>query len=95
MYGTRLTHRGRVLERGADGRPLKLELFAEDELGRELRATGTCVAWLRFPGLTFIAYWWSMVKWEFDGQVVYGEEQEGWPMQDYRRHRRPIIESRN
>ena len=81
----------RVVERGEDGRPLKLTLHCNDELGREFSAKGTCVAWLRFPGLTFIAYWWSMVKWEFDGQVAYGEEQEGWAMQDYRRFRRSTM----
>jgi len=75
-----------VLERGKDGRPLRLTLSATDKSGRSLNVEGTGVAWLRFPGLTFIAYWWVMVKWRYAGLDIYGEVQDGWPMQEFRRH---------
>jgi hypothetical protein len=81
----------RVLERGHDGRPLYLEFTAQDLVGRTVHATGEAVAWLRFPGLTFIAYWWTMVKWRLDGQEFYGELQDGWPMQEHRRYVRAML----
>lgn len=44
-----VTGERRVVERGSDGRPLKLELRGRDELGRELVVDGECVNWLRWP----------------------------------------------
>jgi hypothetical protein len=79
-----------VLERDKDGRPLRVTLSATDQAGRTLKIDGTAVAWLRFPGLTFIAYWWVMVKWRYEGRDVYGEVQDGWPMQEFRRYVRAL-----
>jgi hypothetical protein len=79
-----------VLKRDKDARPLRVTLSATDQAGRTLKIDGTGVAWLRFPGLTFIAYWWVMVKWRYERRDVYGEVQDGWPMQEFRPYVRAL-----
>jgi hypothetical protein len=80
----RTAHR-RVTERGPDGRPLKVEIHGTDELGRELQALGTCRNTLKWNGYAFMYMYWAYTEWEFDGQIVVGEEQDYFPIQQARR----------
>jgi len=81
----------RKAERGRDGRVLSQEIRATDELGRELHAVGETVNWLKWPINSDIINWWSMVRWEYDGQVVYGEDQDFMTFRHYRRYWRRLL----
>ncbi len=69
----------RTVERGADGRPLRVELEGVDELGRTLSAQGECRNWLKWTGYPTSFQWWSLTRWSFDGRQAYGEVQEYYP----------------
>ena len=76
----------RKAERGRDGRVLTQVIHAVDELGRELHAVGKGINWLKWPINSDILNWWSLVRWEYDGQVVYGEDQDFMNFKHYRRY---------
>ncbi|WP_280344923.1 hypothetical protein [Nocardia neocaledoniensis] len=75
----------RRADRGRDGRVLAQAIDCVDELGRELHAVGTSLNWLKWPHYTDIVNWWSLVKREYDGVVVYGEDQYVMNFRHYRR----------
>jgi hypothetical protein len=79
----------RAVERAPDGRPLRVELRAEDSLGRTLEAEGRCVNWLHWHGYQMYQ-WWSLAQWSFDGRRAWGEEQDLYPFH----HSRRFIRSR-
>lgn len=62
---------------------------ATDTAGRTLRATGIPASRIVINRHTFIDVN-SLVRWEFDGQVAWGEEQDCWPVHDWSRHRRQM-----
>jgi len=68
------------------------EIHATDELGRELHAYGTTLNWLKWPINSDILNWWSLVKWEYDGQVVYGNDQDFMNFKHYRRYWRQLVD---
>lgn len=78
VEGTRRTRRGR------DGRVLTQIIDCVDELGRELHAEGQSMNWLKWPHYGDILNWWSLVKWEYDGRVAYGEDQDVMNFRHYR-----------
>jgi len=75
QLGEMVAGQRRVLERRS-GAPVRVELKAEDDLGRTLHAEGevrTTLRWLGWPGrLTF----WTLTDWRWDGVQGYGEDQE-------------------
>ncbi|MCX2934288.1 hypothetical protein ORI20_28890 [Mycobacterium sp. CVI_P3] len=81
-----VTGERRVVERGPDGRPLRLQLRGIDQLGRQLIADGECVNWLRWQGYPFTFQWWCMVRWDIDGSPAWGELQEFYPLQQSREY---------
>ena len=74
-----------MLERGADGRPLRVRIDATDDLGRTFEAVGHTTNMLVWPGYSYLYMWWAQVEWQFDGQTCYGEEQDWWPNQQARK----------
>jgi hypothetical protein len=82
----------RKAQRGRDGRVLTQTIDCVDELGRELHAVGQTMNWLKWPINSDILNWWSLVKWEYDGQVVYGEDQDFMNFRHYRRYWRKLLE---
>lgn len=79
----------RIVDRGPDGRPLRIELRGRDESGRDFTADGECVNWLQWQGYPFTFQWWCMVRWAFDGREAWGELQEFAPLELTRRlHRK-------
>jgi hypothetical protein len=78
----------RAVERGGDGRPLRIEVRATDDVGRELVADGECVNWLRWQGDPHAFRWWCMTRWRVRGQVAWGEVRESVPLQLSRRYHR-------
>jgi hypothetical protein len=79
-----------VTERGPDGRPLRVRVTGEDELGRVLQADGECVNVLRYPCFTFWLDNWCLTRWTFDGQEAWGEEQDFIQLQQHRRFLRAV-----
>jgi hypothetical protein len=75
----------RRAERGRDGRVLTQVIDCIDDLGRELHAVGKSLNWLKWPVNSDILVWWSLVRWEYDGQVVYGEDQDFMNFRHYRK----------
>ncbi|WP_293002218.1 hypothetical protein [Mycobacterium sp.] len=75
----------RRAQRGRDGRVLTQVIHCVDELGRELHAEGQNRNWLKWPHYSDILNWWSLVRWEYDGQVVYGEDQDVMNFRYYRK----------
>jgi hypothetical protein len=66
----------RCIERAPDGRPLREVIDATDNLGRTLHAKGELTTWFKF---TLYSDWldiFSLTKWQFDGQEVWGEAQD-------------------
>ena len=82
-----------VAERGEDGRPKLVILEGKDELGRDLYAEGRCVNWLYWPGYPHFFQWWSLIRWEFDGVVGYGDLFDWFParrMRSWTRSRKQV-----
>lgn len=64
----------RVLDRGPDGRPLRMVLDATDALGRTLHAEGTglnALVWSVYDRTYQLP---CTTRWEFDGQTATGED---------------------
>lgn len=75
---SRLASGKRAVIRDDRGRPTRLEVTATDELGREFSATGTVESRFMSPSYASMICWCSLVKWTFDGQTVWGEDQDCW-----------------
>ncbi len=66
----------RVLEREGP-RPEAVEIYARDELGRELHATGRRRASAKFMPFPERGVWWSQFRWDYENASdVPGEDQE-------------------
>jgi hypothetical protein len=76
VLGELVSGERRILERGVDGRPLRVLIDATDEFGRKLLAEGRCRNWLKWPAYVDMFTWWSLAEWEFDGEKGWGEEAE-------------------
>lgn len=74
-----------VVERGPDGRPLRIMVDGVDELGRTLHAEGRCVSALRYTCHNFWLDNWCLTEWTFDGQQAWGECQDFVQLQQNRR----------
>jgi hypothetical protein len=74
-----------VVERAIDGRPVRFLVDATDHLGRTLQAEGRTRNMLNWQGYSWLMQWWPMVEWRFDGQTVFGEGQDFWPLQQARK----------
>lgn len=66
----------RVVERGFDSRPLRVQIEAVDELGRKLEAEGRIESTLLFRIFAVSHMWLGLARWEFDGVVGYGDLEE-------------------
>lgn len=88
---SRLASGTRSVVRDEQGRAARLEVMATDELGRTFEAQGTVES--RFMSMSYASMltWCNLVKWSFDGQTVWGEDQDCWGprlWRDYARERR-------
>jgi len=83
----------RVLER-VGPRPERLEIEAEDALGRTLHATGTAQTPAEFMLFPDRGQWWTLFRWDYDGFVgAVGEDQEYYGIHDFRRWHRASPEA--
>lgn len=81
-----LVRASRRVEREA-GRPVRIAIEGEDAAGRAVSITGVCrnrVAFAPYPGMFC---WLSLVRWEMDGEVAWGENQDVWPPGAWRAQR--------
>lgn len=75
---SRLASGKRSVTRDEKGRAVGLLVEATDELGREFTAKGSVES--RFMSMSYASMlcWCNLVKWTFDGQTVWGEDQDCW-----------------
>ena len=73
-----------VLEWGKLG-PARVAFEGADTLGRTMYATGTIDPGLVFTGYTDHSVVWSLVNWDWDGVIHWGDNQEFCPDETFRR----------
>lgn len=85
----------RVVERGADGRPLREVIEAKDSLGRTFHAEGLNENWLHWPSYGCLFTWSSLTHWNFAGQSGWGEAHDYLHSRAVRRYHRSLpVEAR-
>lgn len=78
----------RVIERDAEhGWITRIEVTGQDAAGRNLRASGVPVSRIIVNRHTFIDIN-SLVRWDLDDEVAWGEDQDMWPVHCWARMRR-------
>jgi hypothetical protein len=77
----------RVERDPSEGWVTRIRLTARDVTGRELNATGMPVSRIIINRHTFIDIN-SLIRWELDGAVAWGEDQDMWPVHGWARARR-------
>ena len=80
----------RVVERGYQGRPLRVVIEAEDDLGRSLHAVGEPQSFLKWHAYINVYSWQCLGRWEFDGQVGWGELDDYCTVRQNRRFQRSL-----
>lgn len=60
------------------GFPTRVEVNAEDRLGRRLHAVGRCTSRLASQATPGMFAWMSLTAWEMDGLAASGEDQDVW-----------------
>ena len=73
----------RSVER-TSGRPMTVVLDVEDERGGSVRAEGVCANRFMFQSTPRIFAWMSLVRWSIDGVEAWGEDQDGWSLDQLR-----------
>ncbi|HEX7097422.1 MAG TPA: hypothetical protein VF183_16170 [Acidimicrobiales bacterium] len=86
----RMTAGTRSVERDEHGRPAVIHIAGTDELGRELQAVGTTVSRQVFTPYPDMFCWNSLTRWELDGGLAWGEDQDVWHPRRWRDHARAI-----
>lgn len=84
----RLTQGERKIERDAtNGWITRIELHARDAEGRELVAVGESMSRIIINRHTFIDIN-SLIRWDMNGEIGWGEDQDMWPVHRWARRRR-------
>jgi hypothetical protein len=76
----------RTVERDSEGRPAFIHVEARDALGRQLSATGEARSRQVFTTYPSMFCWNSLVRWDFEGAVSWGEDQDIWHPRRWREH---------
>ena len=74
----------RRIERAEDGAPERVVIHAQDSLGRQLDAVGTCINAMGFLATPWMFTWNCLTRWEFSGVRGWGEVQDTWHLEKYR-----------
>jgi hypothetical protein len=80
----RIAEGERRIVRSADGKLRSIEISAVDEAGRSFSARGAGLSHLLLPHATSNTMC-TVVMWDLDGREVAGEDQDVWPIKDWRR----------
>jgi hypothetical protein len=86
----RLASGTRTVTRDAKGRPAEVRVEAIDERGRPLEAFGTTVSRQVFTAYPDMFCWNSLARWDFDGAVAWGEDQDIWHPRKWRAYAKEI-----
>ena len=78
------------LTRDDKGRPAQVRIDAVDERGRPLEALGTTVSRQVFTAYPDMFCWNSLARWDFDGTVGWGEDQDIWHPRKWRAYAKEI-----
>lgn len=89
VMGRVVTGERQVVERAADGRPLRVTLRLEDEDGRELRAEANVQNCLKWHSLWYMQ--WCLAGWEIEGEQGWGECQDWFDISVIRAHQRAVL----
>jgi hypothetical protein len=82
---SRMASGTREVERDERGRPAVVTIDGTDELGRRVQARGTTVSRQVFTAYPSMFCWNSLARWELDGVECWGEDQDVWSPQRWRR----------
>ena len=75
---SRVTESSRVIaERDIDGSPKRFELTLQDSHGRSIFARARRLSYAAPPTWAGLGCWVSLLQWDVDGIVAYGEDHEG------------------
>jgi hypothetical protein len=67
-----------------------IDVELTDGAGRVVHAHAEALSRLVLPGATSLCVN-SVLRWDVDGQVLYGEDQDVWPLAEWRRARRAAV----
>ncbi len=82
---SQLASGSRAVARDDRGRPVRITIDATDALGRTVTATGEVMSRQVFTAYPSMFCWNSLLRWELDGQVCFGEDQDVWSPRRWRR----------
>jgi hypothetical protein len=78
----------RIIRRGPAGEPLEVAMSGTDVAGRRFEAVGECVSRSAMHVSGNIFSWDTLVRWSFDGETCWGEDQDVWTPEGWRDQRR-------
>jgi hypothetical protein len=78
----------RAIERAEDGGITTITLDVEDESGRRLAARGEPLSRFALPHASVVT-WCTALRWTVDGETIYGEDQDVWPIAQWRQRPKP------
>lgn len=87
--GTVVSGERRIVERRADGVPLRFELDLKDDKGREMHARGKMENNLKWDDIWYVN--WGLVSWDIDGEQGWGETQDWFEQDQFRAHQRKVL----
>jgi hypothetical protein len=73
-----------------DGAPQRTIIRAEDDLGRQVEVTGDIVNRIQFLNVPWMLNWNCLTRWDLSGVETYGETQDIWHLDIYRRYIRSL-----
>jgi hypothetical protein len=82
----RLAAGRRDVQRDSYGRPETITIEANDELGRSVHAVGHAVSRQVFTAYPSMFCWNSLVRWDYEGVVCWGEDQDVWGPRRWREY---------
>jgi hypothetical protein len=72
--------------------PSRVIVEARDALGRDVVAVGESVNRISYTNVPWMFVWCSLVHWEVNGVEAWGEDQDAWHVENYRRFARSLAE---
>jgi hypothetical protein len=85
----------RSTQRSSEGWPTRVTIDAVDALGRELHAVGDCVNRIVFTPYPKMLNWSSLTRWSFDDAEGWGEDQDVWPLEGWKRREAELESGRS
>ena len=71
--------------------PSRVIIEARDALGRDVLAVGESVNRISYTNVPWMFVWCSLMRWEVNGMEAWGEDQDAWHVESYRRFARSLV----